>query len=356
MTCRYAGPDRPRALKRRHGDDCPATPTYDHKGRLQPAPECDGCEPCPETHCRDCGWRHALSTCAECVRESREALDEIERLSARCLGEAVVKGINSTAAMLAGPVVDPDRFGRRLALAIDNRNCRCALKGPSWRDRRGRMPSDPEHPLDCPDAAAYVHDNRDEKAPLFVLGRLDIEVMEHLGHERTRRVTVARAADYLRSNLTHLAADMEFPFPELRAELMACQSYLEEVLRDGERETEGARCPSCRKARLVRRFGAELSGKADWWTCPRDACAQAWTVAEYDRWVSEDYRAHAKALCAADILAQYRVAPSTLRTWAQRSQVTKRGRDASGRMLYDVADVLACRDSVNYAETDAGAE
>lgn len=320
LKCHRVADDQQRALTGRHGEDCPARPTYDHKGRLNPVPECRGCEPCTDGHCVSCGWRHSEAlNCPTCVGEAREAIDAIERLAVRAWGEALVKGANSTAAMLVGPVADVDRWMRRHRLVVN-----AAVAGQ-------------EKPL-----TAWTEDNRDEQHPLWVLGTWDMQVTEHLEHERTQRVTITRAADYLRANLTELADDGDFAlaFSELRRDVLACQVYLEEVLHDGEREETGAPCPECGKADLVRKWGD--TDADDRWTCPR--CKQWWSHEDYQQRVSDDYRAHAHALTAKDVAAQYRVTAGTLRKWAERGKVRKRGRDDSGRMLYDVSDVLTCRD------------
>ena len=48
---------------------------------------------------------------------------------------------------------------------------------------------------------------------------------------------------------------------------------------------------------------------------------------------------------AGQMQLKYRIKPGSLRQWANRGKVRKRGRDESGRMLYDVADALALRDN-----------
>ena len=88
----------------------------------------------------------------------------------------------------------------------------------------------------------------------------------------------------------------------------------------------------------------------DRWKCPRRACGEWYLDHEYRKWVSDDFRANADALTAPDIEAEYEVPAGSVRGWAtlrpgdERPRVRKRGKDDSGRQLYDVADVLAMRD------------
>ena len=120
MRCYRTASDKPRAIKGKHADDCPARPTYDTKGRLQAVDPCDGCEPCGERHCGVCGWRHVDQlTCARCVGEVRESITAIQTLTARALYDALAKGVQSTAAAIIGPAAAVDRWQRRHRLVIN---------------------------------------------------------------------------------------------------------------------------------------------------------------------------------------------------------------------------------------------
>lgn len=50
---------------------------------------------------------------------------------------------------------------------------------------------------------------------------------------------------------------------------------------------------------------------------------------------------------AADIAMTYGIKQSTIRTWAERGKVTKRGRNARGQQLYDVAQARALHDTTD---------
>jgi hypothetical protein len=73
------------------------------------------------------------------------------------------------------------------------------------------------------------------------------------------------------------------------------------------------------------------------WDCPR--CHRTYGSAEYWNAVKASYRANASALTADDIATQYATTPTTVRSWAARGHVQRRGHDLTGRVLYDVADV-----------------
>jgi ssDNA-binding Zn-finger/Zn-ribbon topoisomerase 1 len=74
---------------------------------------------------------------------------------------------------------------------------------------------------------------------------------------RTQQVTLETAAAYIKTNLTDLARDDEFPFKELADDIRRCHEHLEDVLRDGDRPEKGAPCPACGGPDLVKDFGRQ---------------------------------------------------------------------------------------------------
>jgi transposase-like protein len=227
------------------------------------------------------------------------------------LGEAITRGINSHAAMLAGPTANPETWGYRRMSAL-----------------AGRI------------NAAWLDDCRDEQHPNWVVGTWEILARDHLNQPRDYDPTLTEASNYLDNQLHHLAQDEEFDFASLAQDLRDCARHLEEVLRDGTRPQTGATCPSCGRADLEKHYGNTEA--EDRWTCPR--CAQQWTEHDYRIRIGAIYIGVAPALTASQIRQAYRIPEATVRKWAQRGRVTKRGTDNDGRMLYDVADVIACRD------------
>lgn len=320
MSCYHVADDQPRYLRNRHEDDCPATTWHPPLAR----PECAGCQVCERRHCLiqwhgdrgDC-MTHAESVCPSCVGKVREHLTEIVRLSGLPLLEQVLsKGsVDTEAADLLGPVADQAQ----------------------WRSRieQGAI-HDPE---------TLLGGNH----PLWVLGRWDMEVTEHLGHRRTRKVKIRSAAAYLDSNLTWLAVDPSFDIALFAAQVADCRSHLEHVVHEGEQIETGAPCMTCRvPLRLVRTTGE------DRWTCPR--CRERSTESQYHFALRADFVDNSPLLNADDMATRTGVPSSSVRAWANVVRVQADGeapedlppllRPAGrmhGRIVYRVADVEAIR-------------
>lgn len=352
MSCRHVAKDQPRVLPGRHGDQCPEDVWHPPLAWV----DCAGCQPCPQAHCA-MPWcsTHVgaeMLTCPECVGSARDDIDGIGAMTMRLLTEAVHRGINSEAAMLDGPAADPDVFGRRLALAIDNRLCEC---------QPAPHPDDFEHPMECPYAKAYIDDARDEAHPLYVLGTWDMVVTEHYGHERTQRVTIASAAAYLTANLTELAQDPEFSFDQLAGEVRRCRSHMEDVLAEGEWIVRGAPCVQC-GTRMVRVISDQ--GAQDAYHCT--SCKRTDKGDQYRYAVSVAYVASADELPARELAERIGRPLGTIKRWAGKQRgdllddgtveelpplLPACGRHEDGRRLYRVEDAerLARRDTTALA-------
>lgn len=304
MSCRFVATNRPRVLPERHAADCPEW--------HPPLVVCGGCQPCPQTHCEVCHRAHIPdgTACATCVGTVRDNLDAIALMSDTMLAEAIVKGLESEAAHLAGPTANPEQWRQRRRFG--------------YRDRIETRP----------DGNTFRPDVLGEEHPLWVLGTWDMLVTEHLEHgHRTARITVETAVAYLKANLTDLARDEEFPFAELAREVRACESHLERVLHDGEQCDTGAPCMAC-SVPLVRVWGDDE--QHDGWMCPR--CRERSTDAQYRFAVKHLHREEADWLTDRDMEMRTGVKAGTVRKWAERGEVGRR-RD-SGRTVYCVADVL----------------
>jgi hypothetical protein len=282
-------------VRGRHDDECEGG-------------DCESCLPCPERHCLvqwhgergDCET-HAESVCPSCVGSVREHLAEIERLSGLPLVEQVLRAgdVDTEAADLLGPTADP----------------------AAWR-QRGRH------------GHKYEPDSRiGELHPLWVLGRFDLLVTEHLGHKRTQRVGITSSAAYLSANLTYLAADLEFDFVDLANDVAACRSHLERVLHEGEQRETGAPCMDCRVP-MVREWGKLAA--ADGWRCPR--CREWRSEQDYRLNVADLHRGNAEWLTANEMQIRTGVKAGTVRVWCTRETV--RSRSENGRTVYRVADVM----------------
>jgi len=312
--CRYVGDDQARML-RTHLKDCNTS-------------GCPGCEPCPERHCQLCNKAHVTvdgrgddQTCITCLGATRTNLTGILKLCTRLLGEAILRGINSEAAMLIGPAADPEAWGYRRMSAL-----------------AGRI--DP----------AWLEDCRDELHPTWVLGTWNLLARDHLDQVNGVRPTLTEAKAYLDGKLSHLAHDPTFAFDQLAADVARCHAHLENVLAEGDRPDTGAPCPVCGHKALVKDYGNDPDDDV-MWHCP--SCDNWWTDKNYRDKILGVYVGVADRLTASQIQQQYHVNESTVRTWADRGKtlngqvfkVRRRGRDDQGRMLYDVDDVIAVRDA-----------
>lgn len=317
--CRWAGSTSPR-MTRGHLVDC--------EGR------CDGCEPCPERHCQVCGKEHVTvdgrgvdETCASCIGEARNDLNLIGTLSARLLGEAIRRGINSEATMLNGPAGDPEAWGYRRMSAL-----------------AGRIDG------------AWLEDCRDELHPLWVVGTWEMLVRDTLDQPSAERLTLTEARAYLDGHLTRLAHLADFAFDELSRDLRACRGHLEDVLAEGEREVRGAPCIKCERP-LLR---DDQDDEESWW-CAR--CKRRSNSEQYRLAVAVAYRANAKKLPVVDLAERINVPAGTIRRWAAKSERIEGtkivtvppllhwvGLDQQGRKVYKVADAERLRDKVGADE------
>jgi hypothetical protein len=186
-----------------------------------------------------------------------------------------------------------------------------------------------------------VYDQDNDPPPvLLVLAYWEDKVRDERNQPTDLRATVRRSADYLLGQLD-LRSTEYLGVEELATDLRNLRTRLESVLHDGIRLDRGVPCMNCGTL-LVKIWGQATDGTDDRWHC---STCETWSnVEQYKLAVKYAARAHAKGLTATDMEDEYRVPAGTIRVWAHRGLVKKRGRDASGRQLYDVADTLATRD------------
>lgn len=189
----------------------------------------------------------------------------------------------------------------------------------------------------------------DPTPPLLVLAGWEDVVRDEREQPTRRRATIDGAVTYLRHQLDWLVGDDDVSgeplFPAVDAlvrDLGRLQTRLENVLHDGIRLDRGVPCMTCGTL-LVKVWGVDATGKGDRWHCK--PCHEWSTIEQYNLAVKAAARAHRAALTGTEMEEQYRVPHSTLRVWVHRGEVRRRGRDGSGRTLYDVADTLAKRDA-----------
>lgn len=331
MNCYYVASDQPRYVRNRHDEDCPTTTWHAPLAWV----DCAGCQECEDRHCLiqwhgdrgDC-QTHAESVCPACVGKVREHIAEIVRLSGFPLIEQLLSAgrTDTEAAHLAGPAANPHQ----------------------WRQR-----GDHGHIYDPESRMGGMQ-------PLWILGKYDLLVTEHLGHKRrTGKITIPRAASYLGRNLTWLAADLEFDFVDMATDLEECRQHLERVVHDGEQVETGAPCMTCRiPLRLVR------GEREDRWTCPR--CRQESTEEQYRFALRADFIENATDLNADDMAVRTEVPASTIRRWAHVRRTQRKGEKpidhppiikptgrVNERKVYAVVDVEFVRDNGGEALRDS---
>lgn len=310
-NCRFVSTTEPRVVAGRHQNPC----------------ACDdrelGCLECPETHCIVCGKEHAKAACTGCLEAARSDMKAIGDLCASLPEEAAVKGVQSEAMMLLGPVADPEAWQQYALSAVRGRLCKCIQRLQLCPSLWGKT---------CPDEA-YLEDCRDEQHPLTVLGGWEQIWRDHLDHQTEAPITLDGALAYLDMQIGYMAEQVEPAFDEFARELRGCRAHLENVLRDGIREERGAPCVQC---------GKHMVRTDEHWECR--TCHRTVTEAEYRFAVGVAYKAVAPALTAADLFERTGVKASVIRVWGSRYPEIKRGRNHLGITLYDVASVIAKRD------------
>ena len=304
MSCRFVASDQPRVISGRHKDPCTCDGEF-------------GCMACPDYHCVVCGRAHAKAACTGCLEAARSDLQAIGSLCASLPAEAAVKGVQSEAMMLLGPVADPGEWNRATTAAI-------------FEQVHLELVGEPGPAA----LTAYLSDCRDELHPLFVLGGWEQIWRDFLDHQTDRRITLAGSVAYLDMQIGYMADQVEPAFDEFARELRGCRAHLENVLCDGIREERGAPCVQCEK-RMVK--------VGDDWQCR--TCHRTVSEDQYRYAVGVAYLQHSDRLTAADMFERTGVKASVVRVWGSRYPSIKRGRNHLGVTLYDVASVIAKRDN-----------
>jgi len=240
----------------------------------------------PTHHCtarRTCSWHVAAHelTCARCIAGARRDLRWIGDLSALMLLAAINDGIESEAANLAGPSVDPH--------------------GWSERRRAQRQHLDTWATLGRITEAQALHarvalEEDDERHPGRVLGTWAMMLTEDYGHDMPCRAAIGWCVDYLDRQLHRVAHDPEQDFGLLARDLRKCRQHLEVVLDNDTRPDKGAPCPACVEERgtgpRLHRVYAERwqasDDSRDAWTCPANR-SHTWSEYDYRLRVADVY-------------------------------------------------------------------
>lgn len=270
---------------------------------------CNGCKPCthddhgnPVTHCRartSCTEHldHAHPrTCPRCIARVRNDLTHIERLTALMVDQAIVDGLQSNAAMIAGPTGDPAVIQAhtvelvRAAAGVDDPTAPVARALAAWGDDT----RDENHPLYVlRDWEQRIRDHYDHPIPRFT--EKDVLDPRHIGTPRP--ATLSRSVSYLSWVLTDVAQTALFA--DLATEVEQVKKFLESVLAASRAPERGAPCKDCDEPapRLERRRAHwcdkddctrehDTTGARDTWVCPRNR-SHWWTEADYRKWSYE---------------------------------------------------------------------
>lgn len=277
-----------------------------------------------------------VRTCGTCIGRTRKHLAAIVVRYALMAYDAQVDGVDSEAMNLLGRAAAPEQYAARRdqLQALYQRQGWC-----DWPRVEAFRPDDPHHPY-------------------AVLGRWDLALRDqgYLG-QTDLLITVTRAAEDL-----DRALNGPFPhgddFEDFAAEIAACLAHLEAVDHDSRTPERGRPCPSCaaehgKGPRLQKRYAKHpgydpgqrcnkpnckiCDGRKDAWHCP-DNPTHAWSDEDYRSKVAADYVEHSDRLTASQLATRLGVKAGTIRVWASRGKIRKRGRDHLGRQLYDVAD------------------
>lgn len=202
-------------------------------------------------------------TCARCIGRVRQDIRNIVEQAALMLPEAIITGVNSQAANLAGPAADVEAWSWHKVTA---------KQGRIWH-------------------MSLIEEDDDFHA-FTVLTRWAWMISNAYDHPTPDVWTVTNAADYLDRQLGRIAQDTDQDFTDLAAEIRKCRRRHEAVLHNSDAPERGAPCPTCKDAgkfvRLVREYAHWctspdceqfhfITDDADVWVCPRNK-DHWWTI------------------------------------------------------------------------------
>jgi hypothetical protein len=264
---------------------------WDQEAKEYLTPDGETCETAKREHCtarKTCSQHLAWGelTCARCRLRTRNDLRQIVERAALMLPEAMASGVESEAAMLAGPAADYRVFSAR-------RNI----------DKRWIMDHIPERQMVR--AMKNLLEDDDELHPYSVTTRWAMMLAEDYGLELPAVLTVSNACQFLERLLSRVSNDEEQDYRLMAVELRRCRTNLEAAMRDSQTPERGVPCPTCvdsgkvdpARVRLVREYPhwCDLAdchqfhiptNEADLWVCPRDR-AHWWSHADYTNRLEE---------------------------------------------------------------------
>lgn len=203
-------------------------------------------------------------TCARCIGRARTDLRQIDTLAALMLPQAISDGVDSEAAMLAGPAANVEAWTWRKVTA---------RQGGAWH-------------------LSLLEDD-DERHPYSVTTRWQMMLSEDWGHELPETMTMWGAIAYLQRNLGRLAQDPEQDWPLFAREVRKVRSHMESVLHNDTKPERGAPCPECRTVGKVVRMTRKYAHWCESEDCARfhfdDESADVWVCpANRDHWFTAE--------------------------------------------------------------------
>jgi hypothetical protein len=226
-------------------------------------------------------------TCGRCITDVRNHIRTIRDFAALMPTEALHDGVNSEAAVMAGPATDVRRWSDRQTTKL------AALL--AW-EATGKI-SEQQYAR----GRAQVEDD-DEWHPHTVLTRNHWLVAMTPDYPPPPDVfTLVDSAAYLDQHLHRIAQDDRQDFAQLRREVRKCREHLETVLHNSTKLERGAPCPDCsgdgHYVRLQRHYAHwcyepdcckehHATDEADRWLCPKNH-EHVWTVKAYRDYIEE---------------------------------------------------------------------
>lgn len=290
-SCRLQGTGR--VVAHRHGPECAVE-------------ECPGCLPCPEEHCLTCQRNHAQTTCPECLALARVNLGILRHLIHQLPAEAHL-----------------GQHVYRIHEGIPGGDALVLLTPAATVRGRVGQTARPESELGDP------------VPPLDVLVFWEEWWRAEADQPTGLQPTLDRVADYLASQLHHIAGSRVFP--HLARDLVRTVRLVENVLHDGLRpETSRVPCWDC-GARLVKVYGDQA--RHDHWACPR--CHEVYDYGRYER-AKYDHLASQGAeryVTVSDAIAATGRPEQTVRGWIRVGVVGTHREEGTGRLLVWWPDV-----------------
>lgn len=302
--CRYIQGEPHRIVPGRHLDGCDTD-------------ECHGCQPCTQTHCKDCGIEHAADVCPGCIGNVRDDIGLICELYAQLPDQAVHSHADGR--------VGADPLGGAAMVML----------GPM------------SNGLSLPDYDEWA--TVTDEHPLHVLWTWEEAWREWWDSPTRLCARIDRSADYLREHLTEMAAapprDPWFPpdWCEMARDIRAARGRLENCLHDGERQQSGAPCTKCSTnlIRVTDRNGA----LTDDWQCPNRTCRRTYNEQQYRNAVTAGYM----LLQAEEVNGETWATPArtaaevkrgkrTIETWAREGVIRRACIIAGRRKVVSVDD------------------